>query len=199
MRKFVILVPLIILCWPMSNKVAAQTNSFPKVIDSAPTILGEIQIIQLDDTKSEIRLNRRVILKINDQTGTKTGGQMYSENPLLPTSINDVIHQKITPYDEVVIFHNGNGTAHCGPGVAFLGLKKNGTYKFSRPTGWCTGGNEIKVQTDSIEIRSQADVHSSGCGYLPILGGRWVYKKGVLYTKKYVLLPDPVKNRKPCT
>jgi hypothetical protein len=181
------------------NKLQTQSGEYPYVLSSASTILGELEIVRTSVDRREVRLNRRVILKENDEKYINlTGDQMYAMNPITPTSIVEVVHQRLPPFDEVVILNNGYGARYCGPGVVFLGLKKNGTYKYSSPTSWCSDEPKITVGKNYIEVTSGAYVHSTDCSFGSVLGGRWIYKHGKLFIREFILLPDPEKNRKPC-
>jgi hypothetical protein len=83
----------------------------------------------------------------------------------------------------------------CQPGVFFLGIKKDGTYRISKSTPECID-RKISIKKDRIEITATPDVHTTEQMYLPIPGGKWVYRNGELHTIRYIELPDPRRKKK---
>ena len=170
---------LLLLC------IATESNAQSRIgSDRADTIAGEIRIIQVSENKTEIRLRNKTVL-------TSIKKRLPRINDLNEISIYDVVRQRMPPFDQVVILNNwAENFTGCRPGVFFLGIKKNGTYRFSKSTPNCID-REIRIKKDRIEITAVPDVHTTEYMYLPIPGGKWVYRSGVLDTIKLIVLPDP--------
>jgi hypothetical protein len=151
--------------------------------DRADTIVGELRIVQVNDKETEIKLGHRVILR----TVKRTLSRMYD---LYDLSIYDVIRHPIPPFAQVVILNNWHGNhTGCGPGVLFLGLRKDGKYRFSKSTPNCID-RKIEVTKDRIVIKAVPDISTTLDSYFPIPGGQWVYRNGALHTVKLVIIPD---------
>ena len=152
--------------------------------DRADTIVGELRIFQVNDKITEIKLGDRTILRTVKR-------KLPRINDLYDLSIYDVIRHRMPPFDEVVILNNWveNHTG-CLPGVIFLGLKKDGTHRFSNSTPNCMD-RTIEINKDRVVVNAVPDVSTTPYSYLPIPGGKWVYRNGLLHTVKLVILPDP--------
>ena len=152
--------------------------------DRADTVAGEIRIVQISVKKTEVRLSDKTILTVVKK-------RLPRRTDFNEISIYDVVKHRMPPFDQVVIFNNwAEHFTGCGPGVFFLGLKKNGTYRFSRSTPNCID-RKIEIKKDRVVIEAVADVHTTEYMYFPIPGGKWVYRNGVLHTVKLIILPDP--------
>jgi hypothetical protein len=152
--------------------------------DRVETIAGEVRIVQVSEKKTQIMLRNKPILTVIKK-------RLPQMNDLNEISIYQVVRHPIPPFDEVVILNNWvESFTGCRPGVFFLGLKKNGAYRFSKSTPNCID-REISIKEDRIEIKAVPDVHTTEQMYLPIPGGKWVYRRGELHTIKLVVLPDP--------
>jgi hypothetical protein len=180
------LIGLILLLFCSSGRLKAQSHIGKDRVD---TIAGELRIVQVTEKKTEIRLKNKVVRTVRP-------GRIPSDNGLYEVSIYDVVRHRIRPFDEVVILNNWmQNFTGCQPGVLVLGIKKDGTYKFSKSTPECID-RKISIKKDRIEIMAKPYVHTTQYMYLPIPGGKWVYRNGVLHTIKYILLPDPRRKKK---
>lgn len=160
--------------------------------DRTDTIAGELRIILVNDRETEIKLGDRIILRT-----LKRKFPRWSD--LYDLSIYDVIRHRMTPFDQVVILNNWapNHTG-CRPGVFFLGLKKDGTFRFSKSTPNCIE-REIETRKDRVVIKAVPEVSTTEYSYLPIPGGKWLYQNGVLHTVKLIILPDTRPRRRRLT
>jgi hypothetical protein len=183
-RKKEIIALILVLLYSSATTHAQSRLRTDLGADRVDTIAGPLRVIHINEKKMQLRLRNKLIL-------TVTKKRHPSIHDLNEISIYDVVKHRISPFDEVIILNNWRESfTGCRPGVFFLGLKKDGTYQFSKSTPNCID-RQMRIKRDRIEIRAVPDVHTTEYMYLPIPGGKWVYRNGVLHTIKLIILPDP--------
>jgi hypothetical protein len=138
-----------------------KERAFPDVWDAKTTVAGKLEIVETDFLEWKIVLNGNQVLADGD----------------LPPQISAQITNKISPFDEIIVFTQASGTCCEFGRFWFLGLKSDGSYHFSKPVGnGFAHVPKVTFSKDYVKVKVRGGRENHGEYYLP--GGEWIFKNG---------------------
>lgn len=146
---------------PKTQTSPIKERSFPEVLDAKETIAGKLEIIETDFLEWKIVLN---------------GKQIFADTDL-PPNIDAQITGRFSPFEEVIVFSQASGTC-CELGrFWFLGLKSDGSYRFSESIGnGFANIPQISAGKNYVKVKVRGGRENHGEFYLP--GGEWIFQNG---------------------
>ncbi|MEO6589401.1 MAG: hypothetical protein ABIP06_08855 [Pyrinomonadaceae bacterium] len=146
---------------PKAQTSLLKERKFPDVWDAKETVAGKLEIIETDFLEWKIVLDGKQILVDGD----------------LPPNIDAQITNKISPFDEVIVFSQASGTCCEFGRFWFLGLKSDGSYHFSKPIGnGFANIPQVSVGKNYVKVKVRGGRENHGEFYMP--GGEWIFQNG---------------------
>ena len=150
----------------LARTIAAQNPNFPAVLEEVETVAGKVDVYHRAESLSwSVRINGASVLE--------------SDKSLFPYILKH-IKTRISPFDELIIFHRVEGTYCNGGRFWFLGLKRDGTHKVFDGIGQCFAVEpKVTVGRNYVKVSVRGGFGNRPLDGEPYLnGGVWVFQNG---------------------